>query len=582
MLNNNNNNNNNNIIRDQKAKVSSGSPRGEVGEIDTRAPFQSVKAAVSLFGEVKLANNKNKPLFRRTRLSSENVLDKETQLLLARKEIERTKKLLESSESTRARALGDLERAKRTMLELTTKLKAVKDSKESAIAAAEHVRKQAKQLEEAKSQKNIGGIAVERKQQVDIAREHYAITASKIDAAKQELNRIRQDFDAALEAKHSALQQAAEAQRLAKVSSERVADLRKQLSAMKEGIKQIKLAAQEATDEQARIVSEKDTLMQSYKAAQEAAENKLNSLKKEYDPQLTENLEIQLAQTTEEIKVLQKQMKQAHAAEMDSMRAVTAELNKATKSLQEAADEECSLRNLVASLKLELEDVQKECAELKEKEAEMEVIKGALMESIAKESAVECEDSLNEHKLELEKLSAETETAMKEEAVIKEEAEHLKQAAEAARMLAKEAEKNLQLALSEVEQAKASERKALGELNVLSIKPDSASNITISKEEFDSLNKAVEESVAVAEKKLAEAEAQLLVINARKNEADKKLEANLTDVEEIKNATEAALKSAETATAAQSMVEAELRRWRQQEEQWLRLNSRGGASKKSN
>ena len=45
--------------------------------------------------------------------------------------------------------------AKRTMLELTTKLKAVKDSKESAIAAAEHVRKQAKQLEEAKSQKNI-------------------------------------------------------------------------------------------------------------------------------------------------------------------------------------------------------------------------------------------------------------------------------------------------------------------------------------------------------------------------------------------------------------------------------------------
>lgn len=64
------NNNNNNNIRDQKAKVS-GSPKGEVGEIDTRAPFQSVKAAVSLFGEVKLANNKNRPLLRRTRLSSE-------------------------------------------------------------------------------------------------------------------------------------------------------------------------------------------------------------------------------------------------------------------------------------------------------------------------------------------------------------------------------------------------------------------------------------------------------------------------------------------------------------------------------
>jgi hypothetical protein len=44
------------------------SPRGEVGEIDTKKPFQSVKAAVSLFGEVAI---KGKPAARRSRLSSE-------------------------------------------------------------------------------------------------------------------------------------------------------------------------------------------------------------------------------------------------------------------------------------------------------------------------------------------------------------------------------------------------------------------------------------------------------------------------------------------------------------------------------
>jgi hypothetical protein len=462
-------------------------------------------------------------------------LAKETQLLLAQRELSKIKQQLGSSETTKARALAELEKAKRTLQDLTTKLKTVSESKQLVIEAAESVKNQAKKMEAEKS-RNVDGCE-DWKEEVEHARKMYMATITKLDAAKQELTKIRQDFDAALEAKLAAFQQAAEAQRSANINTEKGCELSKEIAAMQSSTEHLKLATLQAQQEQGKMVAEKDACLQSYKSKKEEAEKKLLSMKEEVDLESTRNLEAMFAETGAEIEVLQEEMKKAHAYGMDTVRVVTSKLAEATKTLQEVAKEESSLRSSVSSLGLELEDVKKEQAECQAK-AEVE---------------------------EKELLSKAEE--------MKRTANELKQEAEATRIASEEAEKKLELVLKEAEEAKAAEQRALSEMKNFSEKQDGrlSSNsqqgayIKLTVEEFESLNRKVKEYQILAENKEEAAMAHLEAIDAITSQADRKLEANLKAIEEIKVATEFALKKADMADSARTVVEGELRRWRQEQ-----------------
>ncbi|KAJ1400365.1 WEB family [Sesbania bispinosa] len=512
----------------------SGSPRGEVGEIDTRAPFQSVKAAVSLFGEVAVSRD----IYAVKRRSSENVFEKETQLILAQKELHKLKRQVDSAETTKAKALSDLEKAKETLLNFTTKLANVRESKQSAMEAAEAVK--SKQFEKALSLKAIGYEAW--KQELEHAREEYMTTVTELDSSKQELTKIRQDMNAALEAKLAAFQAAGEAQRSAKLNSERISELSNEISAMKASIEQLKIASLQSQEEQAEVMEQNDTQLGFYKTAKEEAQNKLESLKNEYDPELIKSLDAKLAETSAEIEVLQEQMKKIHASKMDSMRLLTSELKEATKTLQEIAAEETSLKKLVFSLRTELKQVKKEQDELKEKQQ--------TAEALAANLTGELQESMEEPGPEPE----------------------LKQEAKKSQAVAEEAEKKLELVLKEAKEAKAAEQRAIKEMKILSdiqsrgINSKFSGKIKMSNEEFESLNGKIKESGDVAEKKEAAVMAELQAIYTRKNEIDRKMKANLKGIEETKAATETALWYVEMADSAKVAIEDELRRWRQQEQ----------------
>ncbi|KDP35511.1 hypothetical protein JCGZ_08949 [Jatropha curcas] len=433
------------------------------------------------------------------------------------------------AETAKAKAVRELEKAKITLNDLTTRLKIANESKLSALEAIETVKKQTKKLEVTKSQRYLGNAG----QELEEARDHYMKIATQLAIAKQELTKFRQDFDSVAETKSASLQQAAEAKRSMNINIERINELSKQLKDMQESAQQLRAASLQGQGQAAKMVAEKEAHIQACKTSKQEVEKKIVLLRKECNE--TENLKAKLAERTEEIQILQDEMRKVHALEMDKVKLVTAELNEATKRLQEVAMEENLLRNSVTSIKMELEDVKRERTEFEEKV--------------------------------LDKLSSEAENARKDVEMIRSDIIKLREEREKAILKVEESKEKLDILLEELEEAKIAEKTVHEEMKNLSNEKDKASDnnnmINISLEELESLKRKMAECESIAEAKEAEVRTKIEIINETRIIVEKRLEENSKSIEELKEATEIALRSAEMAESAQSVVEGELRRWRQ-------------------
>ncbi|KAH9607661.1 hypothetical protein KSS87_011630 [Heliosperma pusillum] len=559
----------------------SDSPKIEVGEIDTRAPFQSVKDAVNLFGEVAFSGGK--PAIRKANPNSaERVLVKESELHLAQKELNKLKEQLKNAENTKSEALVELEKAKGTVESLTQKIKVLSQSKEASFQATVTAKNRAKQLEDANSGKLdlTNGF---RNDESENAKVEYTAILSELNSAKQELNRIRRDFDMCLEAKAFATKQASGAEIAAKMNVERASAISIEISTLKETIEHVRQASVEVQHEQAKIIADKNVERESYKSRLQEASRMLQLMKKEFDPTVAKNLEAQLAEATSEIEAFKKEIENAKDSDLDSVKTVTLELDGAKDSLLSVLEERNSLQTQVESLKQELESLRKVHAELKEKEAETESIAGKLhvklrrcKSELEESHALEAETSgANDEMIKtLNQLALETESARLEAEEMKIKAEELKKEAESTRVSLEEAEQNLKIALLEAEEAKKAESIALEQIQALSERTDAARSSTsesgpdiiISKDEFDALSRKVDESEKLASMKVDAVMAQVEAVKASEDEALQRLEAARKEIEDMKAATKDALKKAEMAEAAKTAVAGELQRWRERDQ----------------
>ncbi|CAN8301790.1 unnamed protein product [Cochlearia groenlandica] len=556
---------------------SESSPIVEVGEIDTSAPFQSVKDAVNLFGES--AFSAEKPLIRKPNpQSAEKALVKQTELHLAQKELNKLKEQLKNAETIREQALSELEWAKRTVDELTRKLETVNESRDSANKVTEAAKSQ---IEEAKP----GNVSVSSSHAQARDMELYGMVCKELDTAKQELIKIRQVSNEVSETKTVALTKVDEAKEASKVNTEKIDFLRKEIEAVNLSVEQTKLACSQARKEQSEIFAEKEIQQKSYKSGMEESAKKLLALKNEFDPVFAKKLEAQLTETYNEIDELQKQMETAKASEIDSVNGVSLELNEAKGLLEKIVVEEKSLQKSVESLKAELESVKTEHGEVETKEAEIESMAGDLNLKLSKskidleecvEEEAKAKATLEDMMLTLNQISSETEAARREAEEMKSRAEELTKEAETAHLALEDTELNLRVALDEAEEAKAAETKALEQIKSMSEIANAARNstssesgsqtITLSQDEFKSLSKRAEVFDKLADMKVAAALAQVEAVKASENETLKKLETTQDEIEKLKTATQDALKKASMADAAKKAVEGELRRWRERDQ----------------
>ncbi|KAI3499032.1 hypothetical protein L1887_34824 [Cichorium endivia] len=112
------------------------------------------------------------------------------------------------------------------------------------------------------SEPEISGITKTQSIPRDVAieRQQYRTSANELISTKQELTNLNQDFDAALEARLAAFQQAADAQHAAKFNHEKEVDQMRETLHM-----QGETCFSESSQEHLNLIEEKDFRIQSTK-----------------------------------------------------------------------------------------------------------------------------------------------------------------------------------------------------------------------------------------------------------------------------------------------------------------------------
>ncbi|CAN6929969.1 unnamed protein product [Brassica oleracea var. botrytis] len=559
----------------------SGSPRFESPTspalIDTAAPFESVKDAVSKFGGIT-----DWKAHKIQTIEKRKTVDQELEKI--QEDMPEYKKQAFVAEEAKQQVVMELERTKSVVEELKLELEKAEKEEQQAKQDSDLAKLRVEEMEQGIADES--SIAV--KTQLEVAKARHVSALSELGVVREEIEMVSNEYESLLKEKEMATKKAEDSVLAAKDVEKQMTGLTIEVIATKELLESARAAHLEAEEKKLEAAMARDQDVYNREKELKMVEEEIERFRHEMHASddvrikietasvLQQDLRAEITSYKDDNMMIGKRNNSDIQAAVDSARK---ELEQVKSNIGKAISEVKTLKIIVGSLQSELEREMKDLSETKQREAL----------SVHRNSKEAREERCSEIAKKLQEANKEAEEATSLALAAQEELRKAKGESEEARAGVSAIESQLVEAKREMEAAKASEKLALAAIKALqeteyATKIEDIStprSIIISVEEYYELSKQAHEVEEAANRKLAEIVSQIEVAKEEESRVLEKIEEVNRETAFQREKLKEAMDKVEKARDKKVSMDHELRKWSSENGKRSPMSSPEGGEKEN-